>query len=87
MLRNTSKRLIVIVCGTALLIVAAIGVAALRNCQHPPTPPEVLAAQTPAEVRVKAVERKSTTVIQKGLFVNSYVDGLVDKCKKEAKYE
>ena len=51
------------VCGIALLIAAAVAVVvALCNCQQPSTPPEVLAAQTPAEVRVKAVERKSATV-------------------------
>ena len=43
------------VCGTALLIVAAV-VVALRERQAEP-PPEVPVAQTPAEVRVKAVER------------------------------
>ena len=48
------------VCGIVLLIAAAV--VALCNCQQPSTPPEVLAAQTPAEVRVKAVERKSATV-------------------------
>ena len=43
--------------GTALLIAAAV-VVALRERQPMP-PPEVLLAQTPAEVRVKAVERKT----------------------------
>ncbi len=58
-----TKRLIVIVCGTVLLIAVAVAVVvALRNCQQPPTPPEVPVAASPAEVRVKAVERKSTTV-------------------------
>lgn len=46
-------------CITALLIVAAVGVAsALRNRRQIVPPPEVPVAQTPAEVRVKAVERK-----------------------------
>ena len=63
MLRNTTKRLIVIVCGTALLITAAVAVVvALRNRQQPAPPPDVPVAQTPAEVRVKAVERKVATM-------------------------
>ena len=54
-----TKRLIVIVCGTALLIAAAV-VVALRERLAPL--PEVPVAQTPAEVRVKAVERKAEPV-------------------------
>ena len=47
------------VCGTALLLAAAVAVVvALRNRQQPAPPPDVPVAQTPAEVRVKAVERK-----------------------------
>ena len=53
---------IVTVCGTALLIAAAVGVAALRNRRQPVPPPEVPVAQTTAEVRVKAVERKVETL-------------------------
>jgi len=54
-----TKRLIVIACGTALLIAAAVAVVvALRNRQQPAPPPEVTLAASPAEVRVKAVERK-----------------------------
>ena len=52
-----TKRLIVIVCGTALLIAAAV-VVALRERQQAPLP-EAPVAQTPAEVRVKAIERNS----------------------------
>ena len=49
---------IVTVCGAALLIAAAVAVVvASRNRQQPAPPPEVPVAQTPAEVRVKAVER------------------------------
>lgn len=48
---------IAIVCGAALLIAAAV-VVALRERQPMPLP-EVPVAQTPAEVRVKAVERKT----------------------------
>jgi hypothetical protein len=45
--------------GTALLIAAAVVVVvASRNRQQPAPPPDVPVAQTPAEVRVKAVERK-----------------------------
>ena len=52
-----TKRKIVIVCGTALLIAAAV-VVALRERQTVPLP-EVPVAQAPAAVRVKAVERNS----------------------------
>ena len=48
---------IVTVCGAALLIAAAV-VVALRNRRHPASPPDVPVAASPAEVRVKAVERK-----------------------------
>ena len=51
------KRLIVIVFGTVLLIAVAV-VVALRERQ-PVSKPEASVAQTPAEVRVKAVERKA----------------------------
>ena len=50
-----TKRLIEIVSGAALLIAAAV-VVALRERQQAPLP-EAPAAQTSAEVRVKAVER------------------------------
>ena len=50
---------IVTVCGTALLIAAAVVVVvALRNRQQPAPPPDVPVAALPAEVRVKALERK-----------------------------
>ena len=55
-------RMIVTVCGAALLIVSAVAVAvfvALRNRQQPAPPPEVPVAVPVAEVRVKAVERKA----------------------------
>lgn len=48
-----NKRKIVIICMTSLLIAAAV-VVAMRERQPIPLP-EVLVAQTPAEVRVKAV--------------------------------
>ena len=56
-----TKRMIVIVCGTALLIAAAaavVVVTALRNRQQSAPPPEVPVSASSAEVRVKAVERK-----------------------------
>ena len=56
-----NRRLKVTVCGTALLIAAAVLVA-LRERQQAVPLPEVSVAQTPAEVRVKAVERKSAPV-------------------------
>ena len=54
------KRMIVIFSGSALLIAAAV-VVALRERQPAPLP-EAPVAQTPAEVRVKAVERKAELV-------------------------
>ena len=56
------KRLIVIVFGTVLLIAVAV-VVALRERQ-PVSKPEAPVAQTPAEVRVKAVERKTGPVAE-----------------------
>ena len=55
-----NRRKMVPVCGIALLIAAAV-VVALRERQSAP-PPEVLVAQTPAEVRIKSVERKAEPV-------------------------
>ena len=58
-----NRRKMLTVFGTALLIAAAVVVVvASRNRQQPAPPPDVPVAQTPAEVRVKAVERKSATV-------------------------
>ena len=54
-----NRRKIVTVCGTALLIAAVVAViVASRNRQQPLPPPDVPVAALPAEVRVKAVERK-----------------------------
>ena len=55
---------IVTACGTALLIAAAVVMVVLRNRRQSAPPPEVPVAQTLAEVRVKAVERKSATVVR-----------------------
>ena len=52
-------RITVIACGTALLIAAAVAVVvASRNRHQPAPPPDVPVAVSPAEVRVKAVERR-----------------------------
>ena len=52
-------RITVIGCGTALLIAAAVAVVvASRNRHQPAPPPDLLVAALPAEVHVKAVERK-----------------------------
>ena len=54
---------IVTVCGASLLIAAAVGaVVASRNRRQPLPPPDVPVAASPAEVRVKAVERKGETL-------------------------
>ena len=55
--------MIVIACGTALLIAAAAAVVVASRERRQPLPsPEVPVAQTPAVVRVKAVERKAEPV-------------------------
>ena len=56
------KRMIVIFSGTALLIAVAV-VVALRERLQPVPLPEVPEAQTPAEVRVKAVERNPVAAV------------------------
>lgn len=53
-----SRRMLVIVCGTVLLIAAAV-VVALRERWQPLPLPEMPVAASPAEVRVKVVERKT----------------------------
>ena len=54
-------RKIVIVCGAALLIAAAVGVVVASRCRRPPAVPVDM---SPAEGRVKAVERKAEPVEQ-----------------------
>ena len=57
------KCLVVRVCGTVLLIAAAVAVVvASRNRQQPGPPPEVPVAALPAEVRVKALEKRDVHV-------------------------
>ena len=52
-------RAVVIIGGIALLLAAAVGVVvASRNRRQPLPPPDVPVSPCPAEVRVKAVERK-----------------------------
>ena len=60
-MRIANRRKIVIVCGTALLIPAAV-VVALREQRQTAPPPDVPVAASPTEVRIKAVERKAETV-------------------------
>ena len=68
------------VCGSVLLVAVAV-VVALRNCQQPPTPPDVPVAQTPTEVRVKAVERKTGPVAEVELAAASGAVAIV--CGKD----
>ncbi len=57
------ERKIAIVCGTVLLIAAVVAVVvASLNRRQPALPPDVPVAETPAEVRVKAVERNPAAV-------------------------
>ena len=74
------KRLIVIVFGTVLLIAVAV-VVALRERQ-PVSKPEAPVAQTPAEVRVKAVERKTGPVAEGELAAASGAVAIV--CGKDS---
>ena len=56
-----TKRNIGAVCGIVLLIAAAV-VVALRSRRQSALPPDVPVAASPAEVRVKAVERNVETL-------------------------
>jgi len=59
-----NRRKILTVCGSALLIVAVVAVVvASLNLRQPAPPPEVPVAALPAEVRVKAVERKPAAAL------------------------
>lgn len=71
-----TNRNIVIICGTVLLI-AVVVVVALRNRQQPAPTPNVPVAVSPAEVRVKAVERKSTTVARPNVATASRAVAIV----------
>ena len=68
---------IVTACGTALLIAAAVVMVVLRNRRHSAPPPDVPVAASPAEVRVKAVERKSATVARANVATASRAVAIV----------
>ncbi len=70
-----NRRLKVTVCGTALLIAVAV-VVALRE-RHPTPPPDVPLAALPAEVRVKAVERKAELVKRVNVALVSVIGAIV----------
>ena len=71
-------RITVIACGTALLIAAAVGVVvASRNHRQPAPPPDVPVAASPAEVRVKAVERKAELVKRVNVTLVSVIVAIV----------
>ena len=73
---NRLKR--VVVCGTALLLSAAVAVVvALRNRQQPAPPPDAPVAALPAEVHVKAVERNSVAATTTAAFDASRVVAIV----------
>ena len=77
-----NRRGVLFVCMTALLLSAAVAVVvALRNRQQPAPPPDVPVAQTPAEVRVKAVERKTGPVAEGELAAASGAVAIV--CGKD----
>ena len=71
-----NRRGIVIVYVTALLIAAAV-VVALRERGRSLPPPEAPVVQTPAEVRVKAVERKAELVKRVNVALVSVVVAIV----------
>ena len=71
-------RITVIACGTAPLIAAAVGVVvASRNHRQPAPPPDVPVAASPAEVRVKAVERKAELVKRVNVTLVSVIVAIV----------
>jgi len=76
------NRLRIALCGTALLIVAAVVVVLRINRRQPVPLPEVSVAQTPAEVRIKAVERKSEPVAEGEIVAVS--DAVVIVCGEDA---
>ncbi len=79
---NKKCLVIMIACGTVLLIAAAVAVVvASRNRQQPASPPDVPLAASPAEVRVKAVDRKTETVEQENVTASGAV-GIV--CGEDA---
>ena len=77
---NKKCLVIMIACGTVLLIAVAV-VVALRKRQ-PVSKPEAPVSQTPAEVRVKAVERKTGPVAEGELSAASGAVAIV--CGKDS---
>ena len=78
-----TNRMIVIVCGTALLIAAAVAVVvASRNWQQPAPPPDVPVSALSAEMRVKAVERNSAANVATAAPDSSRVVGII--CGKDS---
>ena len=75
------KRLIVIVFGTVLLIAVAV-VVALRERQPALPMPDVPVAASPAEVRVRAVERRVETLKQGEVVAAS--DAVAIVCGEDA---
>ena len=69
-----NRRGVLFVCMTALLLSAAVAdVVASRNRRQPVLPPEVPLAALPAEVRVKAVERKTEPVERENVTASGAV--------------
>ena len=72
------KRMIVIFSGSVLLIAAAVAVVvASRNRRQPAPPPDVPVVALPAEVRVKAVERKAELVKRVNVALVSVIGAIV----------
>ena len=68
------RRPIVVFCGTALLIAAAVAVVvASRDRRREVQLPDAPVAASPAEVRVKAVERKTETVKRENVTASGAV--------------
>ena len=71
-------RAVVIIGGIALLLAAVVAVVvASRNRRQPAPPPEVPLAASPAEVRVKAVERKAEPVKRVNVALVSVIVAIV----------
>ena len=78
-----NKRRVSIVCGATLLFVAAVaGVFTVRNCCLLQQPPDVPVMVSPAEVRVKAVERNSVAATTTAAFDASHAVTII--CGKES---
>ena len=71
------KRKIAIVCGVMLLVAALADIVASRNHRQLLPSLGVPVAQTPAEVRVKAVERKAELVKRVNVALVSVIGTIV----------